>query len=118
MARWVRLHLKVNNVDKGFSRLRQAHTLFHAAQVCSNGTRVLVQQSILEPFLDQLYRRMDAMKGGDPTYMSVRYLRRHRDAQKGAGSQCHHHHVDGLQQSRLLGAQINSHELHPEGSEG
>lgn len=35
-------------------------------QVCSNGTRVFVQKSVLKPFLDQLVTRTRKMKIGDP----------------------------------------------------
>ncbi|XP_033762518.1 4-trimethylaminobutyraldehyde dehydrogenase-like [Pecten maximus] len=35
-------------------------------QVCSNGTRVFVQDSVMKPFLEKLVERTKAMKIGDP----------------------------------------------------
>ncbi|XP_060085828.1 4-trimethylaminobutyraldehyde dehydrogenase-like [Ylistrum balloti] len=35
-------------------------------QVCSNGTRVFVQESVMKPFLEKLVERTKAMKIGDP----------------------------------------------------
>ena len=39
---------------------------YSAGQICSNGTRVFVQRGILEPFLQALARRTEAIRLGDP----------------------------------------------------
>jgi betaine-aldehyde dehydrogenase len=39
---------------------------YSAGEVCSNGTRVFVQRRMLRPFLEQLQRRVQAMRIGDP----------------------------------------------------
>jgi len=39
---------------------------YSAGEVCSNGTRVFVQRRLLRPFLEQLQRRVQAMRIGDP----------------------------------------------------
>lgn len=39
---------------------------YSAGEVCSNGTRVFVHQSVLEPFLERLKARTQAMIVGDP----------------------------------------------------
>ena len=36
-------------------------------QVCSNGTRVFVHSSIMQPFLEKLIKRTKAMKIGSDT---------------------------------------------------
>lgn len=43
-----------------------AANFFTQGEVCSNGTRVFVQQSIVEPFLDQLAAATAKLKIGDP----------------------------------------------------
>ncbi|EKE44710.1 betaine aldehyde dehydrogenase [Oceaniovalibus guishaninsula JLT2003] len=40
--------------------------MYSAGQICSNGTRVFVQRSVLAPFLDRLKARVEAMIVGDP----------------------------------------------------
>lgn len=39
---------------------------YSAGEVCSNGTRVFVHESVLQPFLDRLLPRVAAMRVGDP----------------------------------------------------
>lgn len=41
-------------------------TFHYFFKVCSNGTRVFVQKSILNKFLEKLVSRTKAMKVGDP----------------------------------------------------
>jgi betaine-aldehyde dehydrogenase len=40
---------------------------YSSGQVCSNGTRVFVHRSIKAAFLEQLVKRVEAMRVGDPT---------------------------------------------------
>lgn len=50
--------------------LRQfCYTLFY--KVCSNGTRVFVEESIAEEFLSQLISRVKMMKIGDPRHPDI-----------------------------------------------
>ena len=42
------------------------YVYMYILQVCSNGTRVYVHESILEPFLHRLVEKTKSMKIGDP----------------------------------------------------
>lgn len=47
-------------------------SFFNLTQVCSNGTRVYVQRQILPEFVEDVVRRTQAIKIGDPFLESTR----------------------------------------------
>lgn len=56
---------------------------YHAGQVCTSGSRVLVQESIFEEFKEKLLKKVKAIKVGDPldlsTGMGPLISKEHRD---------------------------------------
>lgn len=59
------------NLDKAVSGAMMAN-FFNQGQVCSNGTRVFVEKSIMGPFLAKLVERTKKMKIGNPNNEDTR----------------------------------------------